>query len=149
MLDVVKNYVKQKTLCNSVDFYSSEIDADRIDRQKNEFQISRCSSSSSWATPVKVKATAGQVVGREGKRLLFSVFFILKLTWTGRGPGVLDVSWTFNNFAQIARRFFFCHFIRNGYGVCRKGNHVTNWAETVILPFRPGPKWVAEMVWPK
>ena len=30
MLDVVKNYVKQKTLCNSVDFYSSEIDADRI-----------------------------------------------------------------------------------------------------------------------
>ena len=30
MLDVVKNYLKQKTLCNSVDFYSFEIDADRI-----------------------------------------------------------------------------------------------------------------------
>ena len=103
------------------------------------------------------------MVGRKEKRLLFSVFFILKLTWTGRGPGVLDVSWTFNNFAQIARRFFFCHFSRNGYGVGRNGyivgrngysigrngNHVTNWAETVILPFRPGPKWVAEMVWPK
>ena len=30
MLDVVKKYLKQKTLCNSVDFYSFEIDADRI-----------------------------------------------------------------------------------------------------------------------
>ena len=87
--DVVKNYVKQKTLCNSDDFYSFEIDADRIAaghgfederegipfgtvllkkalveakiwqlmevvNRQNEFQINRCSSSSSWATPVKV-----------------------------------------------------------------------------------------------
>ena len=29
---------------------------------------------------------------------------------------------------------------RNGYSVGRNGNHLTNWAETVILPFRPGPK---------
>ena len=67
-------------------------------------------------------------------------------------------------------RFFLCHFGRNGYGigrngygigrngygigrngysVGRNGNHLTNWAETVILPFLPWPKWLAEMVWPK